>query len=95
MHFCNKQIDESAVVRVTLVKVLVSVIHYQYEEGASNIIEDIQDAAKYPTYFQQGIVNEGDAVDGWYFLLLAHKHIRDIHSLIISFSNPFSSSSVN
>jgi hypothetical protein len=37
---------------VTLVNFLVEVIHYQNEEGTSNIGEDKQVGAKYPTFFQ-------------------------------------------
>jgi hypothetical protein len=41
IHFCRIQSDESAVIKMTLVKVLVSIIHEPYEEGTSNFSEDI------------------------------------------------------
>jgi hypothetical protein len=40
IHF-KIQSDESAVVQVTLVKVLGSITHEQYEEGISDFSEDI------------------------------------------------------
>jgi hypothetical protein len=41
IHFFRIQSDESAMIRVTLVKVLVSIIHEQYQEGTLYFSEDI------------------------------------------------------